>query len=724
MMPRALATHSPRHASPPASLTSIAGLDSRAYQQVEDAIYDFERARAAGAAQSLDAYLPAERELRRVALLELIRVDLELRAAEGRPADAAEYARRYPELGDPDELIAILGQPSISNAGSSQEHHSKEAATPAQEELGGLRPGQQIGEFRLVRRLGAGAFGQVFLAEQQALERVVALKISQSDSFEARTLARLEHEAIVRVYSEAYLTERRLRVIAMQYVPGTTLFEIIRALHATENGATDDAAHDEVGGKIAALLRRKSGEGAEGSTLCEKHDSRTIARIVCRIGAALADALAHAHRQGVLHRDIKPANILVNPDGKPFLTDFNLSSVVDKTDDAAARERCGGTLRYMAPEHLEAFVGPTISTSAAVDERSDIYSLGLVLYELATGAILFPDVEADVSLVEMASRMAAMRRSDRSLRRPLRGLHPAISAVIERCLRAQPCERYSSADELATALRGAAKLVSIDEQFRPRGRREPSLPVAIAGIMLPHAIGVALNMMYANVQFAATLSAENATWLASIQLVYALLAFALSNGATYLLLRRPFDALTEPPPLLDRATMRRRVVALPYWGIVLAASAWIPALVVQQVLFRADATALPVEAMRYCTICILISASTAVTFSYFAAERLCLKYLYPPLLAGTTTPLRTAAAELAAVEPRIRVFQLLAGITPLVGTLAILFLARGDLPTEVHGFRAFAVALITLAAIGFGAALHFGRGLIRSLAHLTTDAKD
>src|SRR5207302_2986567 len=100
---------------------------------------------------------------------------------------------------------------------------------------------------------------------------------------------------------------------------------------------------------------------------------------VCWLGSRLAEALAHAHSRGVLHRDIKPANILLNHYGRPMLSDFNLAHCERRGLEA---EHFGGTLQYMSPEHLTAFLPEGDSSRVLVDTRSDIYSLGVVLYEL------------------------------------------------------------------------------------------------------------------------------------------------------------------------------------------------------------------------------------------------------------------------------------------------------------------------------------------------------
>lgn len=237
--------------------------------------------------------------------------------------------------------------------------------------------GKQYGDFELVRLLGKGSFASVFLARQISLDRYVALKVSANRGAEARTLAALEHEHIVRVFSETVDPEHNLRLLCMQFVPGTTLEKLINALAQrdprTWSGGLivdllDHLCTDAVPFDPAALRGR---EDLAASDFCEA---------VCWFGTRLAEALAHAHSQGVLHRDIKPANILLNRYGRPFLADFNIALDAQRTKGSTGA-LFGGTLAYMAPEHLDAFNPDHETTPDAVDERSDLFSLGIVLYE-------------------------------------------------------------------------------------------------------------------------------------------------------------------------------------------------------------------------------------------------------------------------------------------------------------------------------------------------------
>ena len=153
----------------------------------------------------------------------------------------------------------------------------------------------------------------------------------------------------------------------------------------------------------------------------------------------LASGLAHAHDRGVIHRDLKPANILLTDDGQPMLLDFNLST----NYRLANASRLGGTLPYMAPEQLQSFGGEKTTT----DGRSDIYSLGLVIYQLLTGVSTFPHRAG--SIRDAIPLMLEDRRdAPPSLHERNQAVTPAVEAIIHKCLAFAPGERYQSAQQL------------------------------------------------------------------------------------------------------------------------------------------------------------------------------------------------------------------------------------------------------------------------------------
>ena len=259
--------------------------------------------------------------------------------------------------------------------------------------------------FHLIGELGRGAFSRVYLAQQGDLaNRPVALKVSPEFFSESQTLAQLQHANIVPIYSIHHV--EALHAVCMPYFGSTTLKDVYRDLRKHE------ALPASAKGLLSTLYNRESDprhrgsaisskvEMAEGPTALSEREpvgattpspSRphtailmmleklTYVQAVLWMAARLEDGLAHAHERGILHRDLKPANILLTDEGQPMLLDFNLSEDLKVRSGAAAA--IGGTLPYMSPEHLDAFRGG----ARPVDARSDLYSLGVILYELLAG---------------------------------------------------------------------------------------------------------------------------------------------------------------------------------------------------------------------------------------------------------------------------------------------------------------------------------------------------
>ena len=170
--------------------------------------------------------------------------------------------------------------------------------------------------------------------------------------------------------------------------------------------------------------------------------------------ARLADGLEHAHSRGLLHRDLKPSNILLAGDGTPMLLDFNLAvaALPDPAETEIRRALVGGTLPYMSPEHLDAFNPRGNTPPEAVDERSDIYALGLILFEMLAGEHPFPDALDAGSQIDAIERLIASRRTVPSLRRRCPGLPWSLDALVAKCLAFDPDRRYARARDLAEDL--------------------------------------------------------------------------------------------------------------------------------------------------------------------------------------------------------------------------------------------------------------------------------
>ncbi|HXG12097.1 MAG TPA: serine/threonine-protein kinase [Gemmataceae bacterium] len=206
-------------------------------------------------------------------------------------------------------------------------------------------------------------------------------------------------------------------------------------------------------------------------------------RAVAWIVARLAEGLHHAHQRGVLHRDIKPSNTLLGADGQPMLLDFNLARNLNG-DQAVNSAVLGGTVAYMAPEHLRALAARDVSLDRQVDHRSDIYSLGMVLYEMLTRESPFEQKGSYSALPALIELMVLERsRAVPSLRRCRSDIPWSLESIVRKCLAPDPAQRYQQAEHLAEDLRcfledrplRHAPELSWVERFRKWTRRHPRL---------------------------------------------------------------------------------------------------------------------------------------------------------------------------------------------------------------------------------------------------------
>ena len=242
----------------------------------------------------------------------------------------------------------------------------------------------------------------------------------------------------------------------MQFIPGVTLGQLIAALGKRPESSRGGPAFLELLDAMCTESTALDLGGLDDRALLKTCNPDELA---CWIGARLAEALAHAHSQGVIHRDVKPANILVNQYGRPFLADFNIA-----LDSQARDDRFGGTLAYMAPEHLEGIEAGTPEAQQAVDARSDIYSLGLVLFQFLVGRLPFTAVPGRVG---NDSALAATIRERRSEAPSARLARPETPDVMDRLLRRafdpDPQRRFPTAAALMHALDGCRELLQVEK---------------------------------------------------------------------------------------------------------------------------------------------------------------------------------------------------------------------------------------------------------------------
>lgn len=363
---------------------------------------------------------------------------------------------------------------------------------------------KRLGDFRLLGEIGRGGMGIVYEAEQISLGRRVALKVlpfaavldsKQIARFknEAQAAAQLDHPNIVSVYAVG--SDRGVHYYAMQLIDGQPLdraIEELRELSSLSRGSTGgNAGTETVAGSPGTVAEGEDGDNlpkpARRSFLTQiSSDKSRYFRTVMRLGIQAAEALHAAHELGVVHRDVKPSNLLLDGEGKLWVTDFGLArcqsnKTLTRTGDLI------GTMRYMSPEQTQ-------GQSALVDQRTDIYSLGATLYELLALEPAFPGDDGPDLLRRLAEQDP----------RPLRLLQPRLptdlQTVVHKAMARRRDDRYTTAQEFADDLRRVlegkptvARPPTLADRLGKWTRRHQRLVIASAGLCLVAALGLATS---------------------------------------------------------------------------------------------------------------------------------------------------------------------------------------------------------------------------------------
>jgi eukaryotic-like serine/threonine-protein kinase len=367
------------------------------------------------------------------------------RLGRGEQPAISEYVRRYPDVADViPQVLSFLRV--IKEAPSQKNQTAERLAAPE----GGPFVNGCLGDYRIVREVGRGAMGIVYEAEQISLGRRVALKVlplaatleskqSQRFKIEAQAAAHLHHENIVPIY--AIGCESGIHYYAMQFIEGQTLAAIIRDMCSEAKGE-DPAPNRSSMTELATIADHQE-------AVCETVQTKAPASVslprtsffqtVANLGIQAAEALQHAHDRMIVHRDIKPSNLLVDRQSKLWITDFGLARFQQNPGLTMTGDLLG-TLRYMSPEQA-------LGQNDQVDHRSDVYGLGVTLYELLTLAPAYAS----------SDRQQILRQIGAEEVRPPRRLRKAIPVDLEtivlKAMAKSPENRYATAQALADDLR-------------------------------------------------------------------------------------------------------------------------------------------------------------------------------------------------------------------------------------------------------------------------------
>lgn len=354
------------------------------------------------------------------AALRLISEELLLKHEAGEKIDVDEIVARFPQWRA--ELEVLLACHELFEA---------PAAAPDFPQAG-----ERCGDFELLREIGRGSQGRVFLATQPALSnRAVVLKLAPRDVAEHLSLARLQHTGIVPLYLAQDLPERRLRMLCMPFMGGASLAAVLADVKPKR-------LEQRTGKTIVDALRRCHREASNtapfGGPAIDFLRESSYVQAVCWIGAALAEALHYAHQRGLMHFDIKPSNLLLASDGQPMLLDFHLARGPILPGGTAA-EWVGGTRQYMPPEQAQALAAVRGGGQVRqfVDARADIYALGMVLDEMLGGQGPLGRPVAGAYGLEQLNRQVTRGLAD----------------LLAKCLSPAAEARYADAQSLADDLR-------------------------------------------------------------------------------------------------------------------------------------------------------------------------------------------------------------------------------------------------------------------------------
>ncbi|MEM7476238.1 MAG: serine/threonine-protein kinase, partial [Planctomycetota bacterium] len=465
--------------------------NSRRLVLVELMKYDLASAAELGTQRTLEFYWPAAGQIlpHENIPFDLVLEEVQLRRAAGEDPKWVDYRQRFPDLAD------TIGR-WLADGGAGSESTRPNSLSSGVPEL---PVGERFDDFQILKQLGQGAFARVYLARQISMHRLVALKATSRGSDEPKALSQLDHANVVRVYDQREVPKPPTILLYMQYLAGGTLADCIKHVRSLPPSLWSGAKLIE---SIDRCLVDANQTLPEQSTIRAQVGEMEWAEVVAWIGIQLAQGLEYASKKGVLHRDVKPANILLSAEAMPKLADFNVStSGVDGRAGAAAY--FGGSLAYMSPEQLQV-ADPTDNKEAEdLDGRSDLYALGIVLWELWQGKRPWTLKDLAANWTEAVRMQKDLRRRELEFQRPA---ETAAERVLEKAIRnlleVAPEDRPSSGSEAAARLR-LAFYPELATRFEPSKKslsgRLLSVPTLLLAAILvfgPNVIASRFNYLY------------------------------------------------------------------------------------------------------------------------------------------------------------------------------------------------------------------------------------
>lgn len=690
-----------------------------------------------------------------VAVVELIKIDLQQRRSRGLWHPLEWYAEKFPEMlhageppcdliyeeyhvrksagdeVDPQEYFQRFpnNRESLARLLNCQDVHQQTTSLAAGRPREAFQPGEQLDDFDLLTRLGSGAFANVFLARQRSMQRIVALKISADKGTEGQTLAQLDHPHIIRVYDQRRLPERKLRLLYMQYAPGGSLQEVVYRVRRTppldRTGKILVEAVDEA-------LDRAGSSPPESSAHRRRLAVCGWPETVCRIGIQLAQALDYAHHRGILHRDVKPANVLLMAECTAKLADFNIS-FSSQLEGASPAAYFGGSLAYMSPEQLEACNPDHERQPDSLDGRADLFSLAAMLWELLYGVRAFREENLSSAWAATLAELTKRRRTESPAAGdsgPQTELVRLMTQTLSKALSPDPNDRPANgaamARELALCLQPRSKaLLEVPHGGLRKLVRAWPLMAAVVVVVVPNLFGAAFNLSYNWHLVPYVWTSGFWPWM-TIVTIGNIVYFSIAGVLVYSLIGQATNAVwatmtSKKVSPVEAVAMRLRLLTFGHVAAILGSIIWATAGVVFPLAIHLTMTpeeGKPITVFFYLhflasmVICGMISAA----YPFFGLTLLATKYYFPALLPcapGTDED----DAKLETLKDQTFPYLAVA-IGPPAGGIFI-FVVMMLLGQQMGFWEKFALlALFVIGAIGFVVALFMYKRILAAISDL------
>ncbi|WP_063042804.1 serine/threonine-protein kinase [Nocardia pseudovaccinii] len=676
-------------------------------------------------------YVPDGTQVRLAVLTDLVRIDLRHRwDREGLGKRIAEYRKEFPEVEHSAELVDLLCEEflarrrygSLELADFLAEYpelaqdvrarlavYAADDAAAADTEraaalVAGLTPGHRIDDFDLLTDLGTGTLGRVFLARQRSMQRLVAVRLSAGRAAGGHSMAQLDHPHLVRVFDQRLVTASTpeapasTRLVYMQYLPGGTAAGVL---------AERRRGPESEGG---ALLLRAIDAAMEARGEIRPSDSSVRAEIaalswpetVAWIGRRLADALNYAEQHGVLHRDVKPANVLFTAEGIPKFADFAARTAAPRTaaNPLAAEP---DSLPYRSPEQLAELLDPAAPPPGS---SSDIYSLGVLLWEMLTGAMPFddPPIPADPDArAETIATMVALRGrgvTAETLEQLPADTPNALRRVLLECLRIDPQRRWRNGAELAAQLdlcldERARELVDpapTSFAYRSRGWLIPILTLCVG---VPNFLASVYNINLNNSLIIDRMTAADQQRFAAGGLITNLIAFPMAGLLLLFLTRRPLTIgfrLARGREYSPRtlAAARRDTLQMGDWAVWVPFGFWLLAGLVWPLAPVFFGVELPRATFLHFFAAQVVCAAIALAYPFFPIMVYAVRSIYPQLLVRGGIGAEDEE-QLRKLAKRGNFYLGVAASVPLLGVASATFVEAADLDLVIVPVRVLSV---------------------------------